>query len=280
MKKAGFYLAVAAISILITAGNLVFSKTFQYPLGPAKLSAVADYAVLDLSSVLAGVRRLGADIAWIQLLQYYGSPEKPLDKETEYKISLDMTKHIFGIKLKEEKGGKHHEEEHYHPQIEGGHYPDLLKYCYRIVDLDPYFSYVYLYGSGALAWNLNRGDEALELLSRGIENMERYRANITQDLHQPFWQFNLYVSAILYRNGGESEKMISLLDTAACQPEAPNLVKVILANIYQSSKKYRSALDLWKEVRDSRDPGYYSKSKEKIKELILKRDQESGARNQ
>lgn len=266
MKKAGFFLAIAASIILISACEMAFSKTFRYPLGAAKLSEVSDYVILDLSSVLAGTRRLGADIAWVQLLQYYGSPEKPVDKETEYEVSIDMTKHIFGINKKEEPG-KHHEEEHYHQEIEGGVYPDLLKYCYRIVDLDPYFFYVYLYGSGALAWNLNRGDEALELLGKGIENMERYRVNITRDLHQPFWQFNLYVSAILYRKKGESEKMVSLLDTAAHQPEAPNLVKVILANIYQNSQKYQAALELWTEVRDSGDPWYSSRSREKIKEL-------------
>ena len=33
--------------------------------------------------------------------------------------------------------------------------------------------------------------------------------------------------------------MVSLLATAARQREAPNLVKVILANIYQNSKKYK-----------------------------------------
>ena len=269
MKKAGSYLAIAAIVVFISAVNFVFSKTFQYPLAAAKLSAVSNYAILDLGTVLAGMRRLGADIAWIQLLQYYGSSENPVDRETEYNISLDMTKHIFGVGQKEEAAGKHNEEEHYHTQVEGGHYPDLLKYCNRIVDLDPYFSFVYLYGSGALAWNLNRDDEALELLAKGIRNMERYRADITRDLHQPFWQLNLYTSAILYRNTGENEKMVSLLATAARQREAPNLVKVILANIYQNSKKYKPALDLWTEVRDSRDPGYYSRAGEKIKELNI-----------
>jgi len=258
---------ISAVTILaISASILFFQKEFRYPFPAVKLSPVSEHIILDLTSVLSGVRRLGADIAWVQLLQYYGSPEKPVDKEKEYELSLDTTRHILGLKPKEESGNGH-AENHYNPQIAGGGYTGFLNYCLRIVDLDPYFSYVYLYGSGALAWNLNRGDEALVLLKRGIESMERYKENITSDLHRPYWRFNLYVSAIIYRKRGESEKMISLLDTAARQPEAPNVVKVILANIYQNAKKYGAALELWKEIRQSGDPSYFAKSGDKIKEL-------------
>ena len=265
-RNSGYYIFLVVIIISIMSCNYLFSRSFTYPLPPARISTIPDYTVLDLSTVLAGMRRLGAGIGWVQLLQYYGSPETPVDKETEYKVSIDMTKYIFGLfkPEKEHPGEKH---EHYEEQIEGGNYPQLLNYCYRIIDQDPFFFYVYLYGSGALAWNLNRTDEALSLLALGIQNMEKYRENITTDLHQPFWQLNLYVSAIVYKKRGETEKMVPLLEMASKQKETPNLVKVILANIYQVEKKYQECLDIWISVYNSKDPEYAAKAREKIKEV-------------
>ncbi|MCX5782491.1 MAG: hypothetical protein NT145_07300 [Elusimicrobia bacterium] len=264
-----FLLLLFFLLFIIFAGNILYSKVFNYPLPPSNISPVQNFIILDLTSVITGLRRLGADIAWVQLLQYYASPEKPLDKETEYKLSIDMTKYLFGYPVEKticrEEGCN--VETHYHPPIEGGEYKDLLKYCLRIVNLDPFFFYVYLYGSGALAWNHNRTDEALELLQAGIKNMEKFKLNITSDLHQPYWQFNIYASAIIYRKKGEDIKMISLIETAAVQPEAPNLIKAILANIYQKSKKFDLALKFWTIIYDSKDPEYSVKAKEKIIEL-------------
>jgi len=102
-----------------------------------------------------------------------------------------------------------------------------------VVDLDPFFQYAYLYGAGALAWNLNRPDEAVELLKKGIDYMENYRSDITKDVHESFWQLNLYMSAIVYRKMDDFKKMTYMLEVAVKQPDCPNIIKAILANIYQ-----------------------------------------------
>jgi tetratricopeptide (TPR) repeat protein len=136
-----------------------------------------------------------------------------------------------------------------------------------VAGLDPFFSHAYLYGAGALAWNMGRPDEAAKLLHRGIIAMERYQENSTLDLHQPYWQFNLYLSAIIYRKAGELEKMLSLLEVAVQQKDCPNMMKSILANIYQKDKKYVQALKLWMSVYDSNDPSYRVRAERKIFEL-------------
>lgn len=269
MHGKSFLLPLVALFALCTVSVSCILHSFTYPLPPARISPLASSALTDMSAVLGGVRRLGADIAWIQLLQYYGTPEKPLDKDTEFKVSWDMTRYLFGMGVEKEicyKGGCS-EKEHYHPQIDGGVYADFLAYCYRITNLDPFFDHVYLYGAGALAWNLNRPEQALELLGNGIAAMEKFQANSTRDIHQPFWQLNLYASAIIYRKSGEFEKMMPLLELAVRQNDCPNMMRSILANIYQKEGRYADSLKLWIAIYDSGDPSYQARAGQKINEL-------------
>jgi hypothetical protein len=268
-KYRNVYIFLAVSLAGVIASLFVLKTAFSYPLAPVNGYAVPEYAMLDVGTMIGGVRRFGADLAWIQLLQYYGSPEKALDKDTEFKLSWDMTKYLFGVPLEKEICYKEgcHDHAHYHPQIEGGTYAALSSYCSRVTDLDPYFSYAYQYGAGALAWNLNRPAEAVALLQQGISAMERSCPNITRDPGQPFWQLHLYMSAIIYRQAGETEKMLGLLETAAAQPGAPNMIKSILANIYRKDGKYMPALKLWLEIYDSNDPTYHRRAEEQILEL-------------
>jgi hypothetical protein len=260
---------VLAALLFGAIGISLISRTFKYPFPPAEISPLPRFSMFDMTAIIAGSRRLGADIAWIQLLQYYGSPEKPLGRDAEFRLSWDMTKYLFGMPVKEEvcstPGCTH--EEHYHPAIGGGIYHELFDHCSRVARLDPFFDHVYLYGAGALAWNLNRPREALELLDRGIRSMEHYRTNLSKDIHQPFWQLNLYASAIIYRQSGEFDKMIAQLEVAVRHPDCPNMVKTILANIYQKEGKFAQSLTLWIAIYDSGDPSYHARATQKIGEL-------------
>ena len=268
-KLRNMFFAVLVIISIFALSAVISSRSLPYPYPEIKISPISKFAALDMSGVLLGARRLAADIAWIELLQYYGSPEQPLDKETEFKLSWDMTKYLFGLRLQQEDTHKpgDAEKEHYHPEISGGVYQDLYSYCLRVTELDPFFSYAYLYGAGSLAWNLNRPDEAIKLLENGISSVEKYSPDITKDAHQPFWQYHLYLSAIIYSKSGQFDEMITLLETAVRQPQCPNMVKAILANIYQKNGKSERSMKLWLEIYDSKDPTYIDKSLGKISEL-------------
>lgn len=269
MLRKSVLLPLCMLAVLGAGCMALVTRTFMYPLPAARISPLAQYTMLDMTAVLGGVRRLGADIAWIQLLQYYGTPEKPLDKETEYRLSWDMTKYLAGMPVQKEVCFKEgcHDEHHYHSQLEGGVYPDFLSYCYRIVRLDPFFDHAYLYGAGALAWNLNRPQEALELLQNGMQALEKYGTGAGGDIHQPFWQLSLYASAIIYRQSGDFEKMQSLLEVAVRQSDCPNMVKAILGNIYQKEGRTMDSLALWLAIYDSGDPSYRDRAGHKIEEL-------------
>ncbi|MFH1367648.1 MAG: hypothetical protein ABII64_00840 [Elusimicrobiota bacterium] len=261
----------AAGFLLCMASSAIVSRGFVYPLAATKLSPMKDFVIMDLTGTLTGMRRFAADIAWIQFLQYYGSPEKPLEKDVAYKLSIDTVKFLIGMKAGHTHGGhEEHGEGHHHHHIEGGTYSALLTHCYRVTELDPFFYHAYLFGAGALAWNHERTQEALELLQNGIDNMEKYRMNLTKDVHQPYWQMNLYAAAIVYRKSGNFDKMVSSLEVAVKQPECPNLMKAVLANIYQKDGKLRKAFGIWIDIYQSGDNTYVKRAEEKITELKTK----------
>lgn len=257
--------ALVLSAVFLAGLSVAAGRVFIYPMPFAALSGTTAYTTVDLAGAVFGVRRLAADIAWIQLLQYYGTPEQPLIKNQEYRRSGAITKFLYG--WQEVHDGQAGNDQEYDPQFGGGKYPALLSYCYRIVALDPFYTYAYLYGGGTLAWNLNRPDEALELLRHGITVMERYHHDLTRDVHQPYWQLNLYVSAIIYRTSGDHAAMVRLLETAVRQPQAPNMVKAILANIYQKQNNHPAAARLWLEIYDSKDPSYRATAEKKLAEL-------------
>lgn len=234
MKK----LLVLLLSILFIS-QLYLEKNFVYPFSKVDISKpenklpVEKYLLLDLTGVVFGIRRISADIAWIQLLQYYGTPEETEEHTHEH-----------------ENGHCHHG-----LNFGGGKYYDLLKLCQRTVRLDPYFYYAYLYGSASLAWNLNRYDEGIKLLDEGIKNCPKY------------WQFYLYKMAIIYKKLDKYKEMVNLLEKVVKEPDCPLIVKAILANIYKKAGEYEKSLKLWTEIYNFGMSDYYQIAEKQIAEI-------------
>ena len=164
----------------------------------------------DLGGICLGMRRMTADIAWIAVLQYYGA--------------YDML--YQGAEAGSGPGVKH---------------PALKVLVQRAIRLDPYFHFAYLYGAGSLAFNLDRSDEALELLEEGIKYNPTY------------WRLRLYLAAIVWKKKGQYDNMIPLLEEAIAYPDCPTMVKSCLANIYKARKNYGRALQIWLAVLEQRN---------------------------
>lgn len=217
---------------------------------------MTNFASFDIASVVAGFREFGADMAWIQLLQYIGSSEGVnYTKEQSMLIEMISAKNIFGLKLISDSAMSGIKAAM--PDLTGDaqKYKDLYKYTLRVVRLNPRFRYAYLFSAGALAWNYERPDEAMELLKEGIKNNPDY------------WQFHLYVSAILYKKHLMHKEMLAMLEKAIKQKDAPNMVKSIVANLYEKEKRPADALKIWLDIAESKDPMYYEKSLGKIEKL-------------
>jgi len=241
------YLLLAFFLVLYLATYLYLEKNFVYPFNIVDISKpenklpVEKYLLLDLTGIVFGVRRISSDIAWIQVLQYYGTPEEEFEKSVH--------NHEY------EDEHHHHERCHHGPNFGGGKYYDLLKLCQRTVRLDPYFYYAYIYGSASLAWNLNRDDEGIKLLDEGIKNCPKY------------WQFYIYKMAIIYKKLDKYKNMVYLLEKVVKEQNCPLMVKAILANIYKKAGEYQKSLQLWSEIYKSGMSEYYFFAKEQISEI-------------
>ena len=128
---------VLGAALLLAAAGLQ-SRLFSGLPSLASVRLTPDSALQDLGFLALGMRRQAADVHFIRLLEYYGTPEDSVEAETL------------------EQGG--------------GHYPELYARGLRLLELDPYFRYGVSYAAGALAYNLGRPNEAVGLLKRALES--------------------------------------------------------------------------------------------------------------
>ncbi len=249
------YVLVAMLLTMFAIGNFVslLIPTHTKPYFKNPPPPPTKFAFLDVSSVLLGFRKFGADIAWIQLLQYLGTQDNSnLTREESFYIALRSAKKLLGIDLVKEMDVKETK-----PDFENGKikYMDLAKYTKRVIRLDPKFKYAYLFSAGALAWNYERTSEALEILREGIIN------------NPDEWQFYTYISAILYKEKRYHEEMLLILEKAIRQKDSPNIIKVIVANYYEKEKRYADAIKIWMNIIESKDPMYYERGLGKVEKL-------------
>jgi tetratricopeptide (TPR) repeat protein len=253
------------VTLLVTilfATQITFQPVFTKNCSLKKIKIPLEkFFVLDSIGYVCGLRKVVSDIAWIQLLQYYGTQYYELQDEVEKEEkNFEVKKYL----MTEEKIFSHEEHHHGgHSYIQPGKYKKLLKYCQRIIRLDPNFSYVYFYGSSVLTWNLERPDEALELISEGIKNLDYQKNNPDSD----YWTLILYQSAIVYKKGEKYRELLSEIEKIVSRGKAPNLVKSILANLYKKFALYDEAIKVWKEILATNDPEYIFRAQQQIQEI-------------
>lgn len=106
-------------------------------------------------------------------------------------------------------------------------------YIKQIVDMDPHFTYAYLFGSSILIWQLKRSSDAMELIKTGINNNPDY------------WPLNLYLAAFTYFKANEFKKMVVYLEHAVNMENHPAMLERILGNIYEKIGEIEKARILW-----------------------------------
>lgn len=222
-------------------------------LPPYGAPPLARFALQDTSFVASGLRRLGGDLAMIQLLQYYGTadnrdPRHPLDPPRWGRAPALPPGHTA------DDGHDHHGHSHFEDSL--GAFPYLDLYALRTGQLDPFFHYVFLFTGGALAFNLERDSQALEVLAAGV------RGDPT------FWRYRLYIGAIGFRKDKDGARAIPLLEEAMKYEDCPSLLKNILGNIYRQRKDYRNAARVYLNIiKTGRDQEYIELSQRKLREM-------------
>lgn len=144
----------------------------------------------SLVGALSGMRTVAADWVYIDMLQYFGDRRNRLD----------------------------------------GHYQRLHGLVHELLWLDPYFHFGVQYGAAILCWNVDRPDEAIDILRKAIRADPAYP------------RYQQYLAAITYTKGSLMPETMSLLERLVQEPDRSEIVVRILGNLYL---KY----ELWPKVR-------------------------------
>ncbi len=233
ISKLDNFLFPAVIAVLLYLGY-VTGKDYVPPFPQAgQMHSFSDSALSDAGVLSLGMRRLAADVWFIRLMQYYG-----------------------GLQCGEAKKGDSHHHDHGDYDVGTGKFPDIFSRSRHILDLNPYFTHAGLYSAGALAFNLGRSYEAIEL----IEQAKRYEPRE--------WKYDAYLAAIGYRLAGNPEKVADILAPVVRDPECPIMIKQLVAFLNKKIKRYRAAAEIYADIAmTARDPYYVRNSRQELTKL-------------
>ena len=211
--------AAAAAAAAAAALNLGFQGIPSPAFPPAAAVSLAGEGVVASVSLWSlGMRRLAADLGFIRLLVYYGTSEAGREEEVE------RSEHggAFGADL----------------------YLEMLPRVRRILAIDPYWSYPVMYGVSALAFNLQRPQEALDLLAEALSFRPRDK------------QFLATVAAVGFHKQGDLKKALDELMPAVDDPDSPTMLKNMAAYMNERAGRRDVAVRLYREILESRDMSY------------------------
>ncbi|HAH31509.1 MAG TPA: hypothetical protein DCL44_04245 [Elusimicrobia bacterium] len=234
MKKC-FYAAAAAVF----TGLLFFSSSGRpasaFP-PPSALREVRHSALEDMLALSLGARRLFADLWFIRLMQYYGTQEQ-----------------IAGV---EEKEDAEHGHCHHGMGFGTGKYPEFTALSRHIAALDPYFKNAILYSAGSLAFNMDRPDEATDLLNYALVNTPRE------------WKFLIMLTAIGYSKSSEPGKVAQIIAPLVRERDCPVMLKQLAAFLNKKAGNYAAAAEIYTDmIETSRDPFYTRKAEEELRKM-------------
>jgi tetratricopeptide (TPR) repeat protein len=223
-------LIICGVLLLSFARDLAKNKS-NYPppneIKPFKTSSLEDATFLSF-----GLRRLGADINFIRLLQYYGTPEHYEGDGHDHSKQEFSEYYVYGFS----------EYEHSHAE---GTYPELFERTKHILSLDPYFKYAVLYSTGSLAFNLGRPKEALDLLYYARKHMPKD------------YDFDSYIAAIGYSKSNNPMEVANSLDKVLDDPECPTRIKQMAAFLNKKIKRYKRAYEIYHNISVTSKENYY-----------------------
>jgi|GEM_PF-776855 len=279
--KRFFALAAVCAAVFCAAQFAALRQKAVYP-GAGQFFVEPDSAVEDAGLLSLGLRRMGADIAFIRLMQYYGTPEI---ESNDSSVPLPPVAHEAHADEDHDHdeaahaGHHHHHHDDYNgpitpqymrfraysmyglnkysePKYDGGSYPEFLERAKHVISLDPYFSFAALYSAGALAFNLGRSAEAVEVL------------RLAKQYNPSEWKYDSYLAAIGYSKAQDPAKIAEILDRVVRDPECPVLVKQQVAFLNKRLKNYRRAYEIYADIAAaSKDGNYVSNAKKQLAAL-------------
>lgn len=230
---------VSVCLLAIALSNALLVRSFTLPWPPLKDLMIRKEGMQDLALVISGFRRVAADIAWVQMLQFVGTDD--MFDDSHYYHTHDHD------------GGRHEPPK----PVEKA---DLKDRALRVTRIDPFFGEAYLFAAGILAWSpaLDRPDEAMDILREGAQAMPEY------------WPIQTYIAAILYKKQTKVEEMTALMEAAIVRPNCPTVAKSVLANFYKSQRRYADSIRVWTVILNNPNDAWYHDHATRQIELLLR----------
>lgn len=239
MRVKGLALTAAAL-LAWGAGGFAAHSSYrsQFP-PPGEIRVPAAGAAGDMFSLAFGMRRIFADLWFVRLLQYYGTPEfQPGEEAGE----------------EHEEPGTHH---HHHPGINGeGLYPEFLARSRHVLEIDPGFTAAALYGAGSLAFNMNRPGEAEELLAYALKYSPKE------------WKYLKVLAAIGYSKAKDPAAVAASIAPLLKEPDCPVMLKQLSAFLNKKNGNYAAAAAIYADIAaTSHDQFYVDNARRELERL-------------
>jgi len=232
-------LALPAAALLAwAAGSAVsdVSYTSHFP-PPSEIHTPVSGAAGDMFALAFGMRRLFADVWFIRLMQYYGTPE------------LEPAEIMEMVPVP----GEHH---HHHGINGEGRYPEFLSRSRHVLEIDPGFTLAALYGVGSLAFNMGRTAEAQELLVYALKYSPRE------------WKYLKVLAAIGYSKAEDPAAVAAEIAPVLKDPDCPVMLKQQAAFLNKKIGNYAAAAAIYADIAaTSHDTAYVSNAERELAKL-------------
>lgn len=233
LRGPGLPLLAAALLAWAAGGLLARGYASPFP-PPSEMRVPAAGATGDMLALAFGARRLFADVWFIRLMQYYGTREFHGDEEAE-------------------AGERHH---HEHGDYGGGGYPLFLPMARHVLEVDPAFTAAGLYGAACLAFNLQRGEEAQELINYALRYNPRE------------WKYLTMLAAIGYSKSGNAVAVAEAIAPILKDPDCPVMLKQLAAFLNKKAGNYAAAAAIYADIAaTSRDEAYVRNAGKELEKL-------------
>lgn len=210
---------------------------------PSELRAPAAGAAEDMFALALGTRRLFADLWYVRLMQYYGTPELEEGEQEEGGQFAWLLPHKPG-------------EDHHSGENGEGRYPEFLARALHIAALDPHFAGAVLYAAGSLAFNMDRPAEAEQVLNLAVRYAPRE------------WKYATLLAAIGYSKAASPAEVTRAIAPLLAEKDCPVMLKQLAAFLNKRAGDYAAAAAIYADIAaTSRDAAYVSNARRELKAL-------------
>lgn len=231
----GLGLPLLAAAALAWAAGACSVRDYESPFPPpSEMRVPLSGATGDMLALALGSRRLFADLWFIRLMQYYGTREFHGDEEAG--------------------DGHHHHDEH--ENYGGGSYPLFLPMARHVLEVDPAFTAAGLYAAASLAFNMQRGEEAQELINYALKYNPRE------------WKYLTMLAAIGYSKAQNPVAVAEAIAPILKDPDCPVMLKQLAAFLNKKSGNYAAAAAIYADIAaTSRDEAYVKNARRELEKL-------------